>query len=554
VRVNVERLPGSTVAVDIFADEAEFKTAYEAAARKINREITLPGFRKGKAPRQILERMVGREAIVAEAGQEMMDDLFKRAIEQENLVPVGEPKVELLQPEPLGFKVVVEVFPSATLGDYASVRVEPREVEIEDADVDTVLEQLQSTHAIWNELETPRQPREGDQVVLDLKVYEEDEVFQESSDTTFIIGESALFDAIQEAIKMMMPGSTAELTLSFEEDDETVAPEVRGKVLRYEITLKAVQERELPPIDDDLARKAGDYESLDALKEQIHKDLLRNKAVEARGEVVTEVINAMAETSEVDIPSTMIEKEIDDELTQFRSRLAQQRLSLDEYLAANDQSIEALRDEIRPNAQRRVRNSIVLQEIAKAEGIEVTGEDIADEIERLTRPAENPERLRALYESEYFRGLLENEMYDRKLTNRLVEIATEGRGAVTGAGAEALKAELEPPAPVERASEDGAIEETTAAPSNALDVSPDEADAALDGEASSQPSAEEALMDASREGEAHETRPEQAATDSGPSAEESLMDGAGDQSATLEYGIEPAGSEEDDRPVAVNET
>ncbi|HEX5164090.1 MAG TPA: trigger factor [Thermomicrobiales bacterium] len=450
MRVTVERMPGSVAEVDIFADDAEFSEAFNKAYRKIAREVAIPGFRKGKAPRHIIEGMIGRDAIVEQAGQDMMDDLFRRAIEQENLIPVGEPRVGILQPEPIGFKVVVEVYPEVKLGDYRSVRVEPREVEIEDSEVEEVVDQIQKSRATFEELETARQPMDGDQVILDYTVFEGEEQFQDPvEDAAFILGESGIFDSLSEAIKMMSPGTTAAVTLAFDEDDESVSPELRGKELSYEITLKEVKRRVLPERDDELATTAGDFETYDAMIEQIRKDLLRNKATQTRNEVVTEVINAIAETSEVEIPSTMVEKEIDDELTQFRSRLAQQRVTLEDYLAAENQSMEDLRDEIRPNAERRVRNTMVLQEVAKAEDLKVTDEDIAAEIDRLVVGMQDPDRMRGIYQSEHFRGLLENEIYDRKLTDLVVDIATEGQGAITGAGAEALKAAMEPPAPAE---------------------------------------------------------------------------------------------------------
>jgi trigger factor len=278
-----------------------------------------------------------------------------------------------------------------------------------------------------------------------MSVYDGDELFQPAAtDSTFILGESPMFESIADAIKMMMPGSTAELTLAFDEGDTSVNAQLWGKTLRYVITLKEVNVRVLPERDDALASKVGDFASYDEMVARIREDLLRNKATEARAEVVTEVINAMAETCEIDVPASMVEKEIENEVTQFRSRLAQQGVSLEDYLVSNGQSIEDLHEEIRPNAARRIRNSVVLQEIAKAEEIAVTDEDISGEIERLAAPSENPERLRTLYQSDYFRGLLENEMFDRKLTDHVVSIATEGRGAVTGAGAEILKADSEP--------------------------------------------------------------------------------------------------------------
>jgi trigger factor len=445
VRVNVERRPGSTVSIDIFADDDEFAVAVDKAYRKIARDVTLPGFRKGKAPRHIIEGMIGRDAIVEEAGRDMMEDLYRRAFEQESLIPVGEPQVGLLQAEPIGFNVVIEVFPTVTLGDYRSVRVEPREVTVEESEVEDVLDQLQKTHAEFIPLETPRMPIDGDQIVIDMEVYDGEELFQPpATDSTFILGESAMFESIAEAIKMMMPGSTAELTLAFDEDDETVNPQLWGKTLRYVITLKEVNTRVLPERDDALAAKVGDFATFDELIDRIREDLLRNKAVETRAAVVTEVINAMAETCEVEVPKAMVDKEIESEVMQFRSRLAQQGIQLEQYLQTNRQTLEDLQEEIRPNAARRIRNSVVLQEIAKAEELVVTDEDIAGEIERMAGPAENADRLRTLYQSDYFRGLLENEMFDRKVSEHVVSIATEGRGAITGPGAELLEADRQP--------------------------------------------------------------------------------------------------------------
>lgn len=441
VRVNVERMPRSTVSVDIFADEDEFAIAVDKAYKKVARDVSLPGFRRGKAPRHIIEGMIGREAIYEEAGRDMMDDLYRRAIEQENLVPISEPKVGLLQENPIGFNVQVEVYPTVELGDYLSVRVEPREVDIEESEVEEVLSQLQKVHSAWIPVEESRSPEDGEQVVIDMEVYDGDELFQPAAtDSTFVLGESPMFESIAEAIKMMTAGSTAELTLAFEEGDSSVNPQLWDKTLRYVVTLKEISTRDLAERDDELAAKSGSFESYDHMVEEIHRDLLRNKATEAQNEVTSEIINAMAEMAIIEIPLSMVEKEIEDEVTQFRSRLAQQGLSFDDYLLMNGQSIEELREEIRPNAERRIRNSLALQEIAKAENIEATQEHIDAEIERLAAPSENPERLRTLYQSEYFRGLLESEVFDRLMRERVVEIATEGQGAISGRGADALAA------------------------------------------------------------------------------------------------------------------
>ncbi len=444
MKVSVAKSSGSVVQMNIAADDDEFSKAMNQAYRRVVKEFNIPGFRKGKAPRHVVERMLGRDALVEEAGMGIMDELYRRALEQEGLTPVSEPEVNVLEPEPIAFQVVVQVYPEVTLGDYTSVRVEPREVNIEDEAIDETIERLRKNAAEWVELPEPRKPAEGDQVTIDMTVYNGDEVFQEpAEDMPWVLGEAGMFEALEDAIKLMDVGESTELTLAFEEDDETVAPEVRGKTLRYEISLKDIKERELPELDAEFAGKIGGLESIDELRGEIRKDLLRDRAAEARTELLNEIVNAMADASEVDVPVAMVDSEIDNQITQMRSRLAQSGMELEMYLAMAQQTEEDVRADMRADAERRVRNSLVLQQITEAEELAITAEDIETEISRLTAGMENPERMRSIYESEYFRERLLSEIQDRKLTDRIIEIATDGQGALTGEAAELLNEEPE---------------------------------------------------------------------------------------------------------------
>lgn len=426
--------------MNIAADDDEFSKAMNQAYRRVVKEFNIPGFRKGKAPRHIVERMLGRDALVEEAGMGIMDELYRRALEQEGLTPVSEPEVNVLEPEPIAFQVVMQVYPEITLGDYKSVRVESREVNLEDGAIDETVERLRKNAAEWAELPEPRKPVDGDQVTIDMNVYEGDEIFQEpAEDMPWVLGEAGMFEALEEAIKLMDVGDSSELTLAFEEDDETVASEVRGKTLRYEMTLKGIKARDLPELDAEFAGKIGGLESTDELRSEIRKDLLREKATEARTDVLNEIVNAMAEASEVDVPAAMVDSEIDSQVTQMRSRLAQSGMDLETFLEISKQTEEDFRAEMRPDAERRVRNSLVLQQITEAEELSITADDIENEISRLTGGMENPERMRSIYESDYFRERLLSEVQDRKLTDRIIEIATEGRGALAGEAAELLK-------------------------------------------------------------------------------------------------------------------
>lgn len=445
MKITVDRMPKSVVAIDIAADPDEFATAVDKTMRDVSRDAVIPGFRKGKAPRHIIERMVGRDAIIAEAGRTMMDDLYQRALEQEDLQPISEPAVDIYNEEPLAFKVVVEVFPTVELGDYKSVSVETREIALEEDDTDIEIEALLKNHAEWVDVEEERHPDEGDEVTIDLEVYEGDEHFQDpATDATFVIGESNLFDSLVEAMKLMLPGSSSELTLAFEEDDESVRPNMRGKTLRYALTLKKIRRREMPELNDEFAAQVGDFESLEEMREALEEDVLRNKARQAQSEVFNEIVEGIVELSEVQIPDTLIDSEVDDQVTQLRTRLAQQGVDFDDYLASNGQTESDLRFELREGAGERVRNTLVLQEVAKAEGLEVTQEDIDAEIDNLVAGRPNPEQMRSLYESDYFRGMLENELHDRKLMELVVELGTGGAGAISGPGADLLEADQQP--------------------------------------------------------------------------------------------------------------
>ena len=431
VKLSVERRPESQVVLDIAADEDEFARAMERAYRKVGREVTLPGFRKGKAPRAMIERLYGRGIFLEEAHKEIMEDLYRRALQQEEIVPVGDPQVELVEPEPIAFRVTVPVYPQVDPGPYTDVRVEPEDASVDEAAVAEVLERLQKTQSPWVDPAEPRTPREGDQVTIDLEVKEGEEPFQEpAKDAVFVLGESNLFETLRERIEQMQVGETVQMDLAFADDDETVNESIRGKALSYTITLKGLKERQLLPLDDEFPKMVGDADSLEELRQEIRNDLHQGKTAETRTEVVNKIINAMAETATIEPPAVMIDEAVEDDLKSFRGRLAQQRLTLEEYLRINEQNEQDLRNEMRAAAARRLRNSLLLREIAQREGITVSDEDVDAELDALARPGANPDRLRELYQSDYFRGVLRGDLFERRITERLIELATEGRGAV----------------------------------------------------------------------------------------------------------------------------
>lgn len=455
MKLTVERLPESHVRLDIAAEETEFAEAMDKAYRKVSRELQVPGFRKGKAPRSIIERLYGRELFVEEAHRGLMDDLYRKAVAEADVTPVGDPEVEFVNAEPLAFKVTIPVYPTVEPGDYASVRVEPKDAAIDESQVDEVLERVRLQASPWVEPAEPRTPKEGDQVTVDLTLTGEDgEAFQDPiEDAVFVIGESQLFEPLRAAIEELNVGESTDVTIVFDEDDEAAAEWLRGKAITYHVTLKSVKQRELPPLDDEFAKTHGDAESMEALREQIRRDLHQGKTNETRAAVVNEIVNKIAEGASIEIPPPMIDDAVTEELNSLRQRLSYQRTTLEAYLRSTEQTEDELREELRPAVTQRLRNSLVLRQVAEREGIEVSDEDLDAEVNDIVAGTPNEEQLRQVYSGDrYMRTVLRNDLFDRRLTDRLIEIATEGRGAVINgyvAPAEASTAEAEAPAVLE---------------------------------------------------------------------------------------------------------
>ena len=474
MKLTMERLPESRVQIEITAEEEESAEAMRRAVRKVGNQITLPGFRKGKAPKAMIEQMYGPEVFLEEANRFLMSDLYRQALEREDLVPVGDPSVDISSNEPLSFTVVVPVYPEIDPGAYQDVRIEPVDAAVDDAAVDELIEALRKSHSPWIDPQgeglqvgaglelTPksRLPRDGDQVTIDYTVQEEGtDVEEPVVDAVFVLGESGLLEPIEDAIKGLRVGETTGFSVPFAEDDESIDESLRGKTLSYSVTLKGLKERDLLPLDDDFAKTAGDVDTLDELRSNLREELHQTRTAEARREALSQIIAKMAEGATIELPEPMIDRAVEDDLRRLRGRLSQQGVPLEAYLRAVGQSEDDLRQEMRPAAQERLRNSLLLRTIAEREGIAVGDDDVDAAVERISvaaQTSEQPQQAEAFARSDYVRGMLQSELFERQLTDRLEEIATEGRGAVVNAWT----------APVTDQSESSVAEEETAAADN----------------------------------------------------------------------------------------
>ena len=443
VKLTTERKPGSIVELSITADDAEFQEAIDTTIKNQARNVQIPGFRKGKAPKSMVERFYGgREVFAQEAAEKLMDKLYQQALTDEDISPVGDPELTSMELDPtLAFVVDVPVYPEIELGDYKAVRVDPIDAAVTDDDVQEVLDRLQKQKAEWKDVEG-RKPVEGDQVTIDYTVHEGEEEFQEPvTDAEWVLGETNLLEQLRERIEDLEPGQTEEFEVVFEEDDESADPKIRGKHLKYSVTLKGVKERDLPEWTDELIKEITGAESMDELRQQIYEDIHQGKTGDGRTNVINQIVEKVAENSTIDLPAVMIDEEVEHQLSHQKEDLQRQGLSWDQFLMFSGQDEETMKEQLRPESERRLRNTMILQEIARLEEIEVSDDDIDAEINSLAGGDLNPDsddaeaverarRMREVYQGEYFRNVLKNDLFERQLTNHIIEFATEGKGAV----------------------------------------------------------------------------------------------------------------------------
>lgn len=443
MKLTTERKPGSIVELSIVADDAEFQEAVDNAITRQAKNVQIPGFRKGKAPRHMVERFYGgREVFAQDAAEKLMDKLYQQALKDEDINPVGDPELTSMEIEPtLSFVVDVPVYPEIELGDYKAVRVDPIDAAVTDEDVEEVITRLQKQKAEWTEVEG-RKPVEGDQVTIDYTVHDGDEEFQEPvTDAVWVLGETNLLEQLRDRIEDLEIGETQEFEVVFEEDDETADPKIRGKQLKYSVTLKGIKERELPEMTDELAKEIAGAENVADLRKQIFEDIHQGKSGDARTNVINQIVEKVAETTTIDLPAAMIDEEVEHQLSHRKEDLQRQGISWDQMLMFGGQTEEEMKADLRPEAERRLRNTMILQEIARLENIEVTDEDLDEEINTMvggdlnpdpedTEAVERARRMREVYNGDYFRNVLKNDLFERKLTGFIIDIATEGKGAV----------------------------------------------------------------------------------------------------------------------------
>ncbi|MCG2767432.1 MAG: trigger factor [Anaerolineae bacterium] len=457
MKINTEEIADREVALTLEPEPERVEKAVRRVARKVAKRIKIPGFRPGKAPFQIVERTVGREYLLDEAASEMASELYKEALDKTGLEPYAPADLQILSLDPVSLKVTVALTPEVDLGDYQAIRVEPGdEVVVTDEQVDESLQEVQERLSEWDSVE--RAVQMGDQIVIDIMGNKGDDVLFDEKEQELILTEDVSPPGFSEQLLGIEPEESKEFSCTYPDDfpDE----DLQGQEIAFKVTLHGVREKQAPVLDDELAKSAGDYETLEDLKQALRDGIQQRLEEEARDRLAETAVKALVEQASVTYPAVALKDEVDDMIASYEKRLESQGFTLDSYLNMTGQTSEVLRGEFESGAKERLVRSLVLAELTKAEGIKVEGDEVNEEIARIASTYGDKASVvkRALTQ----RGAtssIASDLYSRKAIDRLIAIATGQVEAAESGGEQGVQMEEAEALDEESAGED---EEQTA--------------------------------------------------------------------------------------------
>jgi trigger factor len=426
VTVSSRPEPGSRVTLEIEVPSADVDRHFATAYRHLAERTRVPGFRPGKAPRHVIDRFVGRASVLAEAVDHLVSHAYDAALDQVDVIPIDNPDVDLdpssiQEGEPVRFTATVSVRPEVQLGAYTGYPFTLEEPEVTDEQVDGVIEELRESQASLRPIDD-RGVREGDVVSVKFVGTIDGEPFEGGSADRMplVIGEGRMIAGFEEQLVGMENGQTKAFEVTFPDDYRV--EHLRGKQAHFEATLLDHREKVLPDLDDELARSVAEVETVDELRAEVRDALQKRAVAEARHAFADRIIDFAASNATVELPEVMIASEVEIMRDELRTRLAQQRIGLEQYLELSKQSPDELTNELREPASRRVKTLLVLSAIAEREGVDATDEEIETEIGEQLARYDDP-KLREYLTSRRGRSYLRMTIRNRKLVDQLIERA-----------------------------------------------------------------------------------------------------------------------------------
>ena len=383
MKVTVENGENQQVTLTIEVEAAEVNKAVEQACKRLANRVSIPGFRKGKAPRMIVERHVGKDAVLQEAFDIVAPKALSKAFDEQKIDPVTRPSVDietLEEGKDLVFKATVTPRPEVKLGDYKGLNVPKNEVNITDEDVEKQRKTFQDRQGKLVDAPEGAEVKDGDFTTLDFKGFVDGEAFDggEGKDYPLQIGSNSFIPGFEDQLVGAKIGEERDVNVKFPE--EYHAKELAGKDATFKCTIRSIKTKELPAIDDELAKKVSKFETLDELKADIRKNLEENAERTAENDQKSAAIEMATNNITVDIPAVMIDNRVTAMIQEMAMRLEQQGMKLEQYLQYAGTDIAKLREQYRETAEKNVKTDLMLEEVAKAEDIKVEAKDLDEEV------------------------------------------------------------------------------------------------------------------------------------------------------------------------------
>ncbi len=419
-----EKIEKNLGVLDVEIDADQVTAALDKAFRKVVQKVNVPGFRKGKVPRGIFEARFGIESLYQDAIDILLPEAYTKAVAETGIEPIDRPDVDVEQfgkGQAFKFKAKVEVKPEVKLGEYKGLVVPAEDATVTDEEIDAELNRLQQRHAELVVVdEGPAQL--GDHTVIDFEGFLDGVPFEggKGENYTLELGSGSFILGFEDQVVGLNIAEDKDINVTFPENYH--AENLAGKPVVFKVKLNEIKRKNLPALDDEFAKDVSEFDTLDEFKADLKNKMQERKTKDLEGAREAAIVDKAAEGAELDVPEVLVSGEVDHMLKDFENRLRMQGMTLEMYYQFSGQDEAALREQMKADAQKRVRNNLVLEEVAKAEGFEVSEADIDEELENLSKLYNRPaEELRNIFASNGYLENLGSDLKVRKAVKFLVE-------------------------------------------------------------------------------------------------------------------------------------
>lgn len=424
MKTSWEKIEKNTGVLTVEVEAERVNAALDKAFKKVVNKVNVPGFRKGKVPRMIFEAKFGVESLYQDAIDILLPDVYREALKETKIDPIDRPEIdieEFSKGNPFKFTAKVQVKPEVELGEYKGLEIPEKDFSVTPEEVDEELKRMQERNAELIVVEEGA-AQDGDMVVIDFEGFVDGEAFEggKAENYSLTLGSGSFIPGFEDQLIGVELGDDKEVNVTFPEDYHEES--LKGKAALFKVKLHEIKRKKLPELDDEFAMDVSEFETLEEYKQDLEKTLNERKETEREQYIENTAIDKAVEAATVDVPEVMVETELDQMVREFENRLRMQGMTLEMYYQFTGQSDDALKEQMKEDAAKRVRQRLVLEAIAAAENIVVSEEEITEELEKLSEMYRmSAEELRDIFEKNDNMDSIEKDLAIRKAVKLLVE-------------------------------------------------------------------------------------------------------------------------------------